>query len=149
MARTRAATTARLDAAAQLRGANLRITPQRQMLVEILEAARPQHLTADEILGRVVERYPAFNRSTVYRTLESLCEAGLVVQHQLLGPVAYFELGGRVHHHLVCRHCGRVLDLDSRHLEQLTTGAAAQHGFAVGAVGLTIAGYCAECAGAS
>jgi Fe2+ or Zn2+ uptake regulation protein len=131
----------------QLRAAGLRSTPQRQLVIEVL-GGPSQHMTADEVYQEVGARYSGFNRSTVYRVLDSLVGAGLVVQH-VIGAVAQYELASQVHHHLVCHRCRALFDLEPRDLRSLAAAARSKHGFLVGAVGATIEGECADCAAAS
>lgn len=132
----------------QLRAVGLRITPQRQMVLEVLGRAPAAHMTADEVWQEVGVHYHGFNRSTVYRVLDSLVGAGLVVQH-LIGAVAQYELASEVHHHLVCHRCRAVFDLDPASLRSLAAAARSRHGFVVGRVGATVEGECAACAAAS
>lgn len=130
-----------------LRAAGLRVTPQRQLVVAILSGAGTRHLTADELWQQVSGHYSNFNRSTVYRVLDLLVSTGVVAQHLLGDTVARYELRtAAVHHHLVCRNCRAVFDLDARSLRSLVVGARTAHGFTVGTVGLTIEGLCAGCA---
>jgi Fe2+ or Zn2+ uptake regulation protein len=131
----------------QLRAAGLRITPQRQLVLEVLGGVPGRHMTADEVLHEVGARYRGFNRSTVYRILDSLVGAGLAVQHTI-GAVAQYEIASEVHHHLVCRSCRAVFDMEPRDLRALVAAARTRFGFVLGRVGMTIEGECAGCAGA-
>lgn len=144
---------ARHSAADQtLRGAGLRRTPQRQMVLDVLgnvaDSGRPHHLTADEVLQQATQSYANINRSTVYRVLDSLVAGGLVVQH-MLAAVAHYELASDVHHHLVCHGCGAVFDLPRDGLQRVASTARSAYGFLVGPVGVTIEGECADCAASS
>jgi Fur family ferric uptake transcriptional regulator len=131
-----------------LRSAGLRVTPQRQLVVEVLRRAGVRHLTAEDVFREVSERYHGFNRSTVYRVLDLLTSAGVVSQHRLGGSVAHFELtGAGVHHHLICVDCQRVLDLDPAELRELSRRVQRRTGFAVGQVAVTIEGRCSACRG--
>lgn len=136
----------RWEAADPLRAAGLRSTPQRQLILEVLGAS-PRHMTAEEVWQRVAQRYSGFNRSTVYRVLDSLVAAGLVNQH-VIGAVAQYEpASASVHHHLVCRRCRAVFDLEPADMRSLVRAARERHGFVLGTVGTTIEGVCAACAG--
>lgn len=144
------APTRTLTPSEQLHAAGLRVTPQRQLVLETLAGAGTRHLTADELWQEVSRRYSSFNRSTVYRVLDLLVATGVVAQHLLGDTVARYELStATVHHHLVCHGCRAVFDLDPRALRGLIAAARTTHGFVVGAVGLTIEGMCAECAGSA
>ena len=129
--------------AERLRRAGQRVTPQR---AAILGALCPgEHLSADEVLARVGGRLPAMNRSTVYRVLELFRDIGLVTETDLGGGVRQFELLGERHHHLVCRHCGAILDLDDALVRPLREAVRARYGFAATVDHLAIFGRCAAC----
>src|SRR6476646_8510770 len=76
------------DAAALLRRAGGRPTPQRLLILQALGGGG--HLTADEALEHARAAYPTVNASTVYRTLESLATAGLVRRTDLGGSRAFY-----------------------------------------------------------
>lgn len=94
-----------------LRGAGLRVTAAR---VAILEAVREgDHLAADTVADRVRERVGTVSTQAVYEALNALTGAGLIRRIEPAGSPARYE--GRIgdnHHHLVCRHCGTVTDVD-------------------------------------
>src|SRR5690349_6276243 len=92
----RAATIARLRAAGQ------RVTTPRLVILGALVPG--EHVSADEVFGRVEHLAPAINRSTVYRTLELFRDLGLVSETDLGSGVRVFELLAEPrHHHLVCQ----------------------------------------------
>ena len=88
-----------------------RLTPQRMMVVEAVEASH-DHTSAEEIHARASARYPYLNISTVYRTLELLRDQGLVAETDLGGGrLLYHPVGQAQHPHLVCRQSGNVRDI--------------------------------------
>jgi Fe2+ or Zn2+ uptake regulation protein len=133
------------DSHALLRRAGLRSTPQRQAVLDLLGDGH-RHLTADDIWRAAASRHPSFNRSTAYRVLDQLCDAG-IVQQTRFGDSAHFELAGAPerHYHLVCRGCGSIENLPSDGLAEITGRLARQHGFTVRSVDLTIEGECRSC----
>lgn len=129
-----------------LRAGGLRVTPQRQMVIEVLRSAAPGHLTADEVWREVSSRYSDFNRSTAYRVLDLLASSGVITQHRLGGTAAHYELNPRgTHHHLVCARCGRVFDLEPDELNALSRKVRRRLGFIAGDLGITVSGLCASC----
>ncbi|WP_422100053.1 Fur family transcriptional regulator [Thermomonospora catenispora] len=94
-----------------LRSVGLRVTAAR---VAILEAVRDgDHLAADAVADRVRERVGTVSTQAVYEALNALTEAGLIRRIEPAGSPARYE--GRIgdnHHHLVCRACGTVTDVD-------------------------------------
>jgi len=138
-----AAVAAEAALAERLRQAGQRVTPQRAV---ILGALCPgEHLSADAVLARVGGRLPTMNRSTVYRVLELFRDIGLVSETDLGGGVRQFELLGERHHHLVCRHCGAILDLDDALVRPLREAVGARYGFAATVDHLALFGRCAAC----
>jgi Fur family ferric uptake transcriptional regulator len=132
-----------LDALLRARG--LRVTPQRRLVVEAVEALG--HSTPEQICERVQQELPSVNLSTVYRTLELLEDLG-VVSHTHLGHGAptYHPASHADHLHLVCRRCGGVEEADLRHAGGLARGVAGEHGFVTDLGHLSLHGLCGGCA---
>lgn len=134
------------SASAALRAAGQRPTPQRLLILEVLGDA-DGHVTADEIFQRVQEIYPCINVSTVYRTLESLRELGIITETNLGEGRREFELRERgSHHHLVCKSCGAVEEIDDDAFAPVRDYALAHHGFHAEMEHYAIFGVCAACA---
>lgn len=97
--------------AALLRKSGLKATPGRLSLLLLLASAnRP--LAIHDISD---ESKRGLNQATVYRSLESLLEAGIVRRVDMQHAHAHYELaeGSAHHHHLICKHCGRIEDVDA------------------------------------
>jgi len=122
-----------------------RMTPQRMMILEAVEAAE-DHISAEEIYTRVCQRYPHINISTVYRTLELLKEHELVTETDMGdGRVRYHSIKKGHHHHLVCQKCGAIIDLDESVLEPLKDVLSKEYGFDADLKHLAIFGCCNRC----
>ncbi len=136
----------RTDWRTELRSRGYRLTPQRELVLEAVDALT--HATPEEILGYVRRRSAAVNASTVYRTLEVLEELG-VVRHAHLGAGAptYHSTAVPDHVHLVCRTCQRVIDAEPGEFQPLADTLRARHGFATDITHLTVFGTCEECTG--
>ena len=121
-----------------------RRTIARQAIVEaIVESGT--HLTADDIAKRVQQRFPSVNISTVYRTLDTLEELG-VVDHVHLGHGrAIYHLTDEVHQHLVCEVCERVLELPADKLGGFIRMLDRDFGFDVDRGHFAIVGTCRSC----
>lgn len=129
-----------------LREQGHRLTPQREMVILALHEA-DGHLSADDIYARVQAQNPYVDRSTVYRTLELLRDIGLVSQVQIAGDSNRYELAVRSpHHHLVCKGCKAVLDIDVEEIEGLKRRLSERYGFAADIDHLLVEGYCSACA---
>jgi Fur family ferric uptake transcriptional regulator len=99
------------DHADTLREQGLRVTRQRLAVMSAL-AAGP-HSGADAVLSRVRADVGRVSHQAVYDVLNALTERGVVRRIQPTGSVARYELRvGDNHHHLVCRRCGAVTDVD-------------------------------------
>ncbi len=91
-------------------------------------AGRRDHPTADQVYDAVRGRLPGLSRTTVYRVLETLVDAGLARKVHHAGGVARFDPMTERHHHLVCEACGRLVDLDDALVPPLRLPEASRHG---------------------
>jgi len=132
------------NTAEELRGAGLRVTAARVAMLETVRAG--DHLAADAIATGVRDRLGHISLQAVYEALHSLAAAGLVRRIEPPGSPARFE--GRVgdnHHHLVCRTCGAVVDVDCAvgHAPCLT--ASDDRGFSIDEAEVIYWGLCPAC----
>lgn len=133
------------DSAAILRRAELKLTPQRLMVLTALRHA-PGHLTAAEVYEQVRAAYPYVDISTVYRTLNALKQLRLVTETDMgSGDLAYEWVREKPHHHLICSGCGSVTQLDHAYLERLGAELERDLGFAADLDHFAIFGRCAGC----
>lgn len=129
-----------------LRKRGYRLTPQRHMILSVIQEAG-EHLSIDQIAERVQQRNPYVSLSTIYRTLDLLCELGLVRENHLPGEQPHYEPAGegQGHHHLVCKRCRSILHLDETLLGNLNEQLQEQFGFHNLTLDLVATGYCATC----
>jgi Fur family ferric uptake transcriptional regulator len=121
------------------------MTPQRRMILTTIHGS-DHHISADEIYELVHAKYPQVNISTVYRTLELLKELGLVTETDLGGGrFRYHSVDKGHHHHLVCRKCGRVQELDESVLAPLEEVILRQCDFKADLNHLAVFGNCVKC----
>ena len=122
-----------------------RLTPQRMLVIEALHGA-DEHISAEEIYGQLHARYPYSNISTVYRTLELLKELNLVMETDFgEGRVRYHVAEKGHHHHLVCRRCGKIVDLEESMLYPLEDALLRDYDFEADLRHIAISGECNEC----
>ena len=113
-----------------LRGAGLRVTRPRSAVLESVDA-RP-HADTDSVIAAVRDTSPSVSHQAVYDSLRALTEAGLARRIQPAGSVARYEARvGDNHHHLVCRVCGTIADVDCAVGEVPCLTAADDHGFVI------------------
>jgi Fe2+ or Zn2+ uptake regulation protein len=131
--------------AEELRGAGLRVTAARAALLETVRNG--DHLGVEAIADRVRARVGHVSLQAVYDALHALTAAGLVRRIEPAGSPARFE--GRVgdnHHHVVCRSCGVLADVDCAVGEAPCLTASDDHGFAIGEAEVVYWGLCPDCA---
>ena len=136
-------------ARATLREQGYRLTPQRNLIWEVLRDAG-RHMTAEEVAAEVRRTLPDVNVSTVYRTLELLVSLDLVVETRLEGSVCYYEVSPEpTHHHFVCTQCGAVGHFSDELLAPVHAELTQRHSFDVSQIQVTAFGLCHECRGAA
>jgi Fur family ferric uptake transcriptional regulator len=127
-----------------LRGAGLRVTAARVALLETLRDG--DHLGVEVITSGVRERVGHVSLQAVYEALHALTAAGLVRRIEPAGSPALFERRvGDNHHHLVCRSCGAVTDVDCAVGEAPCLTASDDHGFSIDEAEVIYWGLCPDC----
>lgn len=132
------------DAAGELRAAGFRVTAARLAILETVRSG--DHLDVETVTSRVRGRLGQVSVQAVYEALHAFTAAGLVRRIEPAGSPARFE--GRVgdnHHHLVCRSCGRVTDVDCTVGEAPCLEPADHAGYLVDEADVTFWGYCPDC----
>ena len=120
------------------------LTVQRRVVLEtVLE--RDDHPTADQIIEVVKRRVPGVSRTTVYRVLDMLVNVGVIRRLHHPGPVARFDGKIRRHHHLICKKCNRVIDLENAKLDKLPLPNVRTEGFEIDDYSVQFIGTCAAC----
>lgn len=134
-----------LGAADRLTAAGERVTRQRLLVANAL-AASGRRLTAEQLYRSLRRREPAIGRATVFRTLETLVEAGVARRLELDGHVyAYVACLPAHHHHIACTRCGRVEEIDEAYVAPIAERLATEMGFEIDDARLDFYGRCATC----
>ena len=129
----------------ELRQKGYRLTPQREMIIEIIAHAE-EHLAAEEIFEQVREQTQAVNLATIYRTLDLLVEEGLACKSDLGGgKTVYATMHHGPHLHLVCRGCGCVIEADYDIISPISSQLNQQYGFDPDLGHISIFGLCSKC----
>ncbi|QLQ10647.1 MAG: transcriptional repressor [Nocardioidaceae bacterium] len=128
-----------------LRSADLRVTKPRVAVLQALHAI--PHADTDSVINAVRENLGEVSHQAVYDVLRALTEVGLIRRIQPVGLVARYETRvGDNHHHLVCRSCGAITDVDCAVGEVPCLTAADDHGFLIDEAEVTYWGLCPACA---
>ncbi|HEX6499621.1 MAG TPA: Fur family transcriptional regulator [Micromonosporaceae bacterium] len=127
-----------------LRAHGLRVTRPRLAVLEVL--AEGGHLDVEEITARVRRRLDSVSTQAVYDVLNALSRAGLARRIELAGSPARFEArAGDNHHHVVCRRCGTVADVDCATAKAPCLEPVGAHGFEIDEAEVTFWGLCPDC----
>jgi Fur family ferric uptake transcriptional regulator len=133
-----------MSCVATLKEKGLKLTPQRILIADIIHGAKG-HLTAGEIIGYVQAKMPGVNKSTIYRTLDVLEEAGCVYKSELGNEFIYHHEDEGHHHHLVCSQCGKTLDCDEDIFAPVQKSLKEKYNFRVDFKHMVMSGVCGEC----
>jgi len=137
-----------IDPTGLLREHGVQVTAQRLAVLRAV-SARP-HSTADDVAEVVRSEIGAISRQAVYDALGILADKGLIRRIQPAGSPARFEdRVGDNHHHLICRTCGRMVDIDCAVGATPCLTAAADSGYEIDEAEVVFWGRCPECLAAA
>jgi len=132
----------------QLRAARLRVTRPRVAVLGVVHAH--PHADTNTVIRVVRETLPDVSHQTVYDSLNALTSAGLLRRIQPTGSVARYEPRvGENHHHIVCRACGAIADVECAVGDAPCLTASEDHGYAIEEAEVIYWGLCPDCATAS
>ncbi|HMC65498.1 MAG TPA: Fur family transcriptional regulator [Gemmataceae bacterium] len=122
-----------------------RFTEQQRDLVRYI-FAQHNHFDAEQLIDDMKRAGFSVSRATVYRTLSKLVDAGLLRTLEL-GPRTFYEhdYGYPQHEHLVCQHCGKVIEFQDPAIEEVSQQICRQHNFQSNGHTFLIRGICSDC----
>lgn len=121
------------------------LTNQRLLLLELLRDAKG-HIDAKELYRRASIKDESISPATVYRTLNLLKELGMIDELRLGKIRCYYEIKqSPEHQHLICKGCGKVIEIHNPHFQKLIRAVRQEHGFRVTKAELYLEGYCLRC----
>lgn len=127
-------------------GPAVRSTRQRSAVSRLLDAT-DEFRSAQDLHEELRRRGEGIGLTTVYRTLQTLADAGSVdVLRTDTGEAVYRRCSAGHHHHLVCRDCGRTVEVEGPAVERWAQGVAAEHSFVDVSHTVEVFGTCAGCA---
>jgi Fur family transcriptional regulator, ferric uptake regulator len=129
----------------RVRQTGCRLTKQRAVILQAL-CELDGHAGVEAIYERVAQHRRDVDLSTVYRTLEMLRDLRILSQTDLGRGFSEFEIvAEKPHHHLICKGCGQVIDLDHEYLAPVEKAIQRDMGFAPILDHLAIFGWCQVC----
>lgn len=137
------------ELAQRCRQAGLRATPQRLAIFRaLLQTAA--HPSPEGVFAVVKDELPSLSLATVYNTLESLAEAGLIKEVGQLSQTRRYDANQQPHHHLVCTECGAITDFVDPKLDDVVLPDTLKgiEGFEPAEMQIQILGKCNPCANA-
>lgn len=131
---------------ATLRQHGYKITPQRRTVIQAI-ASHESHLTPTAIYEKVRQEHPGIGFVTIYRTLEILDKLGLICEVHAGGSCRSYLVRrpSEHHHHLLCSHCGVVVDFTGCNLGELQQKLSVETGFSIDGHLLEFIGVCKAC----
>ena len=126
------------------REANLKITPQRTIILESLINDK-SHPSADIVFQRVRKKIPNVSFDTVNRTLLSFVDMGLLKVVEGHGRPKRFDPDMDNHHHFQCLKCNKIIDFDDRSFDAIEVPAAIKNKFTVTGKKVVLEGLCDSC----
>jgi Fe2+ or Zn2+ uptake regulation protein len=128
----------------QFRKHGLRVTPQRRIIIELLED-NGTHPTVDDLFQHVKSKLPEVSLATVYNTLHELVALGELKQVEgLAGGSTRYDTNTSHHHHLFCEKCHQLVDIDA-HLDDVQFPEEALSGYLIKRRQVTFYGICPGC----
>lgn len=127
-----------------LRKRGYRMTPQRMTILHILNQDGG-HLTPSQVYDRARQTLPGITEPTVYRTLEFLADNQLAMAAHVGNGKLVYEIAGHDHHHLICRNCGKSVEMELSDLQRVYRKMEKLTGYGMITSHSTFFGLCPTC----
>lgn len=128
-----------------LKSSGLKATLPRLKILEIFQASKVRHLTAEDVYKILLNENMDVGLATVYRVLTQFEQAGLLHRNHFETGKAIFELNEGSHHdHLVCLDCGKVEEFYDEQIEKRQQTIAKERGFSIAEHALALYGHCTK-----
>ena len=127
-----------------------KMTPQRQIVLQIFLDHPGEHLSAEDVHGILRDNHSEIGLATVYRSLELLSDVGILQKMEFGDGCSRYEVNAidpdtHHHHHLICTKCGKVTEFEDDLLENLEQDIESKSGFRIMNHQVKFFGYCKEC----
>ncbi|MDF3833362.1 ferric iron uptake transcriptional regulator [Cupriavidus basilensis] len=129
-----------------LKRAGLKATSPRVRVLEVFRASQRRHLSAEDVYRALLTQEVDAGLSTIYRVLNQLVQANILLRHSFESDHAVFELNEGGHHdHLICVSCGRVEEFRDEAIEARQREVATANAFVLREHMLVLYGLCPAC----
>ena len=122
----------------------LGLTKQREVVLQVIRDAE-QHLTANEVFAAAKSILPSISFATVYNSLRFLKDAGHITEIQFGNGASRFDRITSRHDHALCTKCGKLVDIEMDHPQELVMQAAKYSNFKPESLEFTLRGLCSDC----
>jgi Fur family transcriptional regulator, peroxide stress response regulator len=129
---------------AELKEKGVRLTPQRQAILEFLKTV-DTHPNAEDVYMNIRNKYPGISLGTIYNTLNMLCDKGIIQELSYGDMCSRFDGNPAHHYHVTCQHCGKVADYHGPVMNKIETEVAHDSGFLITSHRMEFYGFCPEC----
>lgn len=129
-----------------LKSVGLKATLPRLKILDIFRRSNVRHLSAEDIYRTLISEEIDIGLATVYRVLTQFEQAGILSRSQFDSGKAIFELNDGDHHdHMVCTHCGKVVEFHNPEIELLQHKVADENSFKIESHAMVLYGVCNSC----
>ena len=130
---------------AELKSTGLKATLPRLKILEIFQAGKLRHMTAEDVFRVLLDERSDIGLATVYRVLTQFEQAGLLIRSNFESGKAVYEINeGQHHDHLVCLDCGKVEEFYDAEIEKRQHAVAKAKGFAIADHSLSLYAKCTK-----
>lgn len=133
----------------KLKAKGFKLTPQRRCIIDAMMNSKGEHLSSEEVYNIVKIPCPEIGLATVYRTLQLLDEVKIVSKLNLDDGCCRYEINldqdSHSHHHLICKECGKVIEVEDDLLEELEEKIQTEFDFEILNHDVKIFGRCKNC----
>ncbi len=120
---------------------NIQPSFQRIKILEILDKKR-EHMNVNQIYEEVVKEIPTISKTTIYNNLKAFAEKGIIQCLTIVPEEIRYDLETTPHHHLFCKRCGRILDVN---VNCINTETEEIEGHVIEEIQVYFKGICKEC----
>ena len=130
----------------ELKSTGLKATLPRLKILEIFQAGKQRHMTAEDVFRVLLDERSDIGLATVYRVLTQFEQAGILLRSNFESGKAVYELNeGQHHDHFVCTSCGKVEEFFDPEIEKRQQMIAQQMGWNIQDHSMSLYGQCAAC----